>query len=260
MAAVPSAPSSTARRVSRESEYFMSVPYRGDIPCRAGKGTFAPCPPSRALRLKWWARRDERAFAHPTNSILSALDVRAVLGHDNGPRTYTNMRGDGGLDAVGEDGRLVGGRRGLALGNGLGFDQLEGAALRHVDRHRHHVVQRQLDLHILLQIGRGGADDVLRYLHLVVGLGVHEMEAVGIFVEVIEIVVLDGRLLDLVGGLVAFRDLYPVADPAHFDLADRGSLARMDVLRGANDVKLAVLLDDVALANRTGDDFQSCFS
>jgi hypothetical protein len=33
----------------------------------------------------------------------------------------------------------------------------------------------------------------------------------------------------------------------------------MDVFGGEDDVKPAVLLDDVALANRTGDDFQSCF-
>jgi hypothetical protein len=33
----------------------------------------------------------------------------------------------------------------------------------------------------------------------------------------------------------------------------------MDILGGQNHVKLAVLLDDVALANRTGDDFQSYF-
>ena len=85
------------------------------------------------------------------------------------------------------------------------------------------------------------------------------MEAVGIFIQVVEIVILDGRLLDLVGGLVAFRNLHAIADPAHFDLADRSSLAGMDVFGGEDDVKPAVLLDDVALANRTGDDFQSCF-
>src|SRR5437762_10747749 len=85
------------------------------------------------------------------------------------------------------------------------------------------------------------------------------MEAVGVLVEVVEVVILDRRPLDLVGGLVASRNLHPVADASHFDLADRGSLAGMDVFGGQNHVKLAVLLDDVALANRTGDDFQSCF-
>src|SRR6266481_6969417 len=85
------------------------------------------------------------------------------------------------------------------------------------------------------------------------------MEAVGVLIEVVEVLILDRCLLDLVGGLVASRNLHAVADPAHFDLADRGSLAGVDVFGGQNHIKLAVLLDDVALANRTGDDFQSCF-
>ena len=81
-----------------------------------------------------------------------------------------------------------------------------------------------------------------------------------VLIEVVEVVILDGRLFHLVRGLVALGNLYPVADSPHFDLADRCSLAGVDVLGGQNHVKLAVLLDDVALANRTGDDFQSCFS
>src|ERR1700682_6680077 len=85
------------------------------------------------------------------------------------------------------------------------------------------------------------------------------MEAVGVLIEIVEVVILDRRLLDLVGGLVALRNLHAVADAAHFDLADRGSLAGRNVLGGQNHVKLAVLLNNVALANRTGDDFQSCF-
>ncbi len=121
-------------------------------------------------------------------------------------------------------------------------------------------MKRQLDGHVLLQIGRGRADHILRHLDLVVVIGIHEVKAVAIFVQIVEIVILDGRLFHLVGGLVALGNLYPVADSAHFDLADRGSLAGVDVLGGQNHVKLAVLLDDVALANRTGDDFQSCFS
>ena len=170
-----------------------------------------------------------------------------------------DMRRHRGAHAVGEDSGLVGGRCGLALGDRLGFHHFQRRALRQLDRDRVHVVQRQLHGHVLLQIGRGRADDFLGDLDLIVGLGIHEVEAVGIFVEVVEIVILDGRLLDLVGGLVALRNLHAVADPAHFDLADRGSLAGMDVFGGQDDVKLAVLLDDVALADRTGDDFQCCF-
>jgi hypothetical protein len=101
---------------------------------------------------------------------------------------------------------------------------------------------------------------VLRHLDLVIVLGVHEMKAVSILIEICEIAFLDGRLLDLIGGLVALGDLYPVADSTHFDLADRGALAGMDVFGADDNVKLAILLDDVPLANRTGDDSQSCFS
>src|SRR5258706_2425565 len=121
-------------------------------------------------------------------------------------------------------------------------------------------MQRKLDGHVFLQIRRGTADDVLGHLDLIVGVGVHEVEAVGVFIEIVEVVILNGRVLDLVGGLVALGNFYAVANSAHFDLADRCSLAGVDVLGGENHVKLAVLLDDVALANRTGDDFQSCFS
>jgi hypothetical protein len=85
------------------------------------------------------------------------------------------------------------------------------------------------------------------------------MKAVGILVEIVEVVVLNGRLLDLIRRLVALGNLYSVADTAHFDLADGRPLAGMDVLGGQNHIKLSVLLDDVALANRTGDYFQSVF-
>src|SRR5215467_12093124 len=108
-----------------------------------------------------------------------------------------------------------------------------------------------------MQIGRGASHDILGDLDLVVGLGVHEVEAVAIFIEIGEIALLDGRLLDLVSGLIALGDLYPVADSTHFDLADGRSLAGMDVLGADDDIKLAVLIDDVALANRTCDDSQS---
>src|SRR5260370_1064382 len=108
---------------------------------------------------------------------------------------------------------------------------------------------------------RGGtADDVLGQLDLIVGVGIDEVEVVGVFIEIVEVVIVNGRLRDLVGGLVALGNFYAVANSAHFDLADRCSLAGVDVLGGENHVKLAVLLDDLALANRTGDDFQSCLS
>ena len=33
---------------------------------RVGKGALAPCPPSFFIAISWWARREERVFAHPT--------------------------------------------------------------------------------------------------------------------------------------------------------------------------------------------------
>src|SRR6516165_290924 len=86
------------------------------------------------------------------------------------------------------------------------------------------------------------------------------MKAVSILIKVGEIAFFNRRFFDLIGSLVALRDLYPVTDSTHFDLADRRSLAGVDVFGADNDIELAILLDDVALANRTGDDSQSLLS
>src|SRR5262249_46495444 len=65
---------------------------------------------------------------------------------------------------------------------------------------------------------------------------------------------LDMRALDLLGGLVALRGLYAVADPAHVNLGGRRALAGVEALGVEHDVELAVEIDDVALAERRGDD------
>src|SRR6185437_16208307 len=192
--------------------------------------------------------------------ILCALHVRPVFRHHHDTCPHGNMRRYGGADPVRKHGGLIGRRGGLALGDGLRVHDFQGGALRQRHGDRVHVVERQLHDHVLLQIGGRVADDILRHLDLVVGLGIHEVEAVAIFVEIIEIALFHRGLFDRVGGLVALGDLYPVADSTHFNLTDGRSLAGMDVLGADNNVKLAVLLDDVALANRTGDDSQSCFS
>ena len=85
------------------------------------------------------------------------------------------------------------------------------------------------------------------------------MRAIAVLIEEGVFALLDDGALDLFGGLVALGDLHAVGDPAHFDLGDWRALAGMDVLRGQNDVKLSVELDDVALADRTGDDFHGIF-
>ena len=66
--------------------------------------------------------------------------------------------------------------------------------------------------------------------------------------------ILDEGALDLLGGAVALGDLHPVGDAAHVELGDRGALAGVDVLGGENDIELAVEVDDVAFAERRGDD------
>ena len=86
------------------------------------------------------------------------------------------------------------------------------------------------------------------------------MEPVAILVQVGEILFLHMGAFDLLGGLVALRGLYPVADPAHVDLGGRCALAGMETLGVEDDVELAFEFDDIALAERAGDDFHECGS
>src|ERR1700722_12258005 len=73
--------------------------------------------------------------------ILCALDVRPVLGHHNDSRTRADVWRHGSAHTVGQDSRLVGRRRGLSLGDGLGFHYFQRCALRHLDRHRQDAMQ-----------------------------------------------------------------------------------------------------------------------
>ena len=52
---------------------------------------------------------------------------------------------------------------------------------------------------------------------------------------------------DLLGGLVALRHLHAVADPAHVDLGNWGTLPGVDALRENYNIELAVNLDGIAL-------------
>ena len=65
---------------------------------------------------------------------------------------------------------------------------------------------------------------------LVVGLHVHEMEAVAVLVHELVLAVLDEGALDLLGRLEAQRNLDPVGDPAHVHLGHRRALAGVDIL------------------------------
>ncbi len=85
---------------------------------------------------------------------------------------------------------------------------------------------------------------------LVVAFRVHEVEAFAIFIKEGVLAVFDEGALDLFGRAVAFGDLHAVGNAAHVDLGDRRALARMEVLRGKNDIELAVNVENVALADR----------
>ncbi len=95
-----------------------------------------------------------------------------------------------------------------------------------------------------------------RHLDLLVILVVHEVEAVAVRIEEVVLLVLDEGALDLLGGLEAVGHLDAVGEAAHVDLRRRRALAGKEALGGQDDAEMAVLaLDDVALANRAGDDF-----
>ena len=79
-----------------------------------------------------------------------------------------------------------------------------------------------------LQIFLLVADHILGHLILLVVVGVHEVEALGIPVKVGVFLVFDLGALDLLGGPLALRDLHPVGNPAHIDLGDGRPLAGMN--------------------------------
>jgi hypothetical protein len=86
------------------------------------------------------------------------------------------------------------------------------------------------------------------------------MEAVAVLIEVLKLAILHIGALDLLGGLIALRHLYAVADPAHVHLGGWGALAGVEALGAEHDVELSVDFNDIALAERAGDDFHGEFS
>ena len=112
----------------------------------------------------------------------------------------------------------------------------------------------EMHFHAFLQVDRLIAENVGRQGDLVEGFPIHEVEAVAVLVEVGIFHVLDMGALDLVGGLVAHLGLHAVGNPAHIDLRGGGALAGMKIFRVKDDIELAVEIDDIAFAERTGDD------
>ena len=111
-----------------------------------------------------------------------------------------------------------------------------------------------------MQVGGLIADDVVLHRQLLVIFHVHEVEAVGILVEKLIFAFLDRGALDLLGGLVALLGLHAVADPAHVDLRRRRSLAGKEAFGVQDDIKPPLDIKNIALADRTGDDFHVMFS
>ena len=138
--------------------------HRGDRRCpefvggsrdHAGRKQTESCQPKReqadSLRSQCIA---PLARAPDAVLVLGALHVGAVFGHDHDPRAGADMPRYRAAHSVGEDGGLVGRRRGLALGDRLGLHDFQRRALWHLNRNRHHVVQRELHRHVFLQIRR----------------------------------------------------------------------------------------------------------
>src|SRR5262249_47266022 len=86
------------------------------------------------------------------------------------------------------------------------------------------------------------------------------MKAVAVLIEILMLPIFHIGAFDLLGRLEPLRDLYAVADAAHVDLGGRGPFARMEAFRVEDDVELAVEFDDIALAERAGDDFHGDIS
>ena len=158
-----------------------------------------------------------------------------------------------GVDAIVQQRGLERARSGLALHHRLGLHHLESGALGNFDGNGPAFKGLQLHLHVFGQVGRAGRRPRPADRHLVEGFRLHEHITVAVLVEIIVVVVFDEGLFDTVGGAQAFHGLHPVADAAHFQMGNGRALAGMDILGGQDEIKLAVLLDDIAFAHRAGD-------
>ncbi|MNK77522.1 hypothetical protein D3C87_971280 [compost metagenome] len=159
------------------------------------------------------------------------------------------MRRHHGANTVGEDCRLVGRRSRLALDDRFRFRDLKRDVTRQFHSQRIAFVDGKNAGHAFLQIGFLIAHRLSIDHDLVVVLRVHEVEAFAIFIKELEVQVFNESALDLLGGAPALGDLHAVNDAAHVHLRDRRALAGVKVLRGENDVKLAVHVENIALAD-----------
>jgi hypothetical protein len=131
---------------------------------------------------------------------------------------------------------------------------------RQFDRQRPAFEGLQEHLHAVREERLLVADHIVGNGDLLVGLGLHEVVPLAVRVEVLVAAVIDFGLFDHFDRAPAEGHLHAVRDAAHIDLGHRVALAGVDVLRREDHVELAVLvLDDVALAQRRGDDLDHYF-
>ena len=158
--------------------------------------------------------------------------------------------------AIGNLGRLVRRRGRLAFHRRFRLDDFERHAGGQLNGNRHAVEQRQNDLHAFLQPLGLITENVFRHLQLLKALVIHEVEAFAVLIEEGEVAIFHESALDLFGRLVAVRRLHAIGQAAHVDLGRGRALAGMEAFGGQNNIELSVLaLDNIALADRTGDDF-----
>ena len=133
------------------------------------------------------------------------------------------------------------------------------AAGRQLDGERDALNGLHVDLHAVLEERGLVADDVGGDGELLEGFGLHEVVALGVIVEILVFALVDVGLLDHFDGAPAADDLHAIGHAAHVDVGHRVALAGVDVFRREHDVQVAVLLDDVAFAQRRGDDLDHYF-
>src|SRR5262249_14718173 len=179
-----------------------------------------------ALRAAWIMTLRSAERSMPVS--IGAADVGDFIGVDDDLFAGSDEGRHHDAQPVLQPRRLVGRGGGLTLEDGvrlhhfehhvLGQANADGAVLMHLD----------VDGHAVLQEGGALADEILRKLDLLVGIGVHEDELVPLPIEELEILALDMRLLDFCVAAEALVELAPVKNVLQFHLVVGGALAGLD--------------------------------
>src|SRR3954469_17886632 len=193
-----------------------------------------------ALRPRWSAsKRMSRARVRAllraakgvrVRSVVDAAEVRPVTGVDLDPgagleeERHVDLRA--GLERRGL--RATGGA--VALQAGLGVRDLEDDRRGQLDVERQSLVGGHEGVLVLEEVVGGVADDGLRHVELVVGVGVHEDEVGAVLVEVLHRALVDVARLDLGAGVEGLVDDLPGQDGLELGAHEGGPLAGLHVL------------------------------